>query len=147
MPNHSFNSQELCDFIEDLLKETSQKVLDGCDEDLELYHKYLAKPKRSQHLKTLLREKFAQMSYDEAIGILKRKKIFEGVKWGDDLTKEMEKYLVAKIGNKPLFVHDFPSSLKPFYARGKVKRHSSQRKTRPTSYSRVRLLRPLDQKT
>ena len=65
------------------------------------------------------------MSYDEAIALLKRKKIFEDVKWGQDLSKEMEKYLVGKVGNKPLFVHDFPASLKPFYAKGEVLRHDS----------------------
>ena len=120
-----FPTQELLVLIEDLLKETSQNVLDACDEDLELYHKYLAKPHRRQHLKTLLSEDFVRMSYDEAIALLQRKKIFEDVKWGQDLSKEMEKYLVGKVGNKPLFVHDFPASLKSFYAKGEALWHES----------------------
>ena len=100
------------------MKVTSQTVLDACDEDLELYHKYLTKPNRKKYLRTLLDHDFAKLSYDEAVTLLSKKKDFSCVKWGDDFSKEMERYLVGKVGNKPLFVHDFPASLKPFYAKG-----------------------------
>ncbi|XP_062514822.1 probable asparagine--tRNA ligase, mitochondrial, partial [Corticium candelabrum] len=37
--------------------------------------------------------------------------------WGDDLQSEHERHLVKYCGNTPVFVTDFPGSLKPFYAR------------------------------
>ena len=37
--------------------------------------------------------------------------------WGCDLQKEHEKYLTQIVGGVPVFVTDFPASLKPFYAK------------------------------
>lgn len=39
------------------------------------------------------------------------------LQWGSDLHTEHEKYLVKHCGNIPVFVTDYPYSLKPFYAR------------------------------
>ena len=37
--------------------------------------------------------------------------------WGGDLQSEHERHLVKYCGNAPVFVTDFPRSLKPVYAR------------------------------
>ena len=38
------------------------------------------------------------------------------VKWGIDLQSEHEKYLCEQYcGNKPLFLTDYPETIKPFY--------------------------------
>lgn len=39
------------------------------------------------------------------------------LQWGCDLTGEHEQYLLSHCGQKPLFVTDFPASIKPFYAK------------------------------
>lgn len=36
--------------------------------------------------------------------------------WGADLQSEHEKYIVMHCGNRPVFVIDYPQSLKAFYA-------------------------------
>uniref|UniRef100_A0A6Q2ZDQ6 Aminoacyl-transfer RNA synthetases class-II family profile domain-containing protein n=1 Tax=Esox lucius TaxID=8010 RepID=A0A6Q2ZDQ6_ESOLU len=45
------------------------------------------------------------------------KHVTPGHNWGCDLQTEHEKYLVKHCGNIPLFVTDYPYTLKPFYAR------------------------------
>ena len=39
------------------------------------------------------------------------------IQWGHDLQSEHEQYLVSHYGDLPLFVTDFPASVKAFYAR------------------------------
>lgn len=40
------------------------------------------------------------------------------LQWGNDLSKEHERYIVSHCGNNvPIFVTDYPKTLKPFYAR------------------------------
>ena len=39
------------------------------------------------------------------------------IKWGCDLSGEHEQHLLAHCGQKPLFVTDFPTTVKPFYAK------------------------------
>ena len=39
------------------------------------------------------------------------------LQWGEDLKSEHEQFIVCHLGNKPVFVVDYPVSLKPFYAR------------------------------
>ena len=53
---------------------------------------------------------FKKLTYAEAIEELRS----FGVKWGDDLKSQHEKYLVEKTGNKPLFITHFPKEIKFF---------------------------------
>ncbi len=39
------------------------------------------------------------------------------LQWGSDLKSEHERYLTHHVGHCPLFVTDYPVTLKPFYAR------------------------------
>jgi len=68
-------------------------------------------------LKQFVEYSFAQISYTEAIKILTRTGVkFEVVpKWGDDLTKEHERYLCERHFGKPTFVYGYPSKIKSFY--------------------------------
>ena len=43
--------------------------------------------------------------------------MFPVFQWGVDLKKEHEKFLTRQMGDVPVFVSDFPTILKPFYAK------------------------------
>jgi len=109
---------EIQDLIEQILKGTTESILNGCEEDIDLYHKYIAKPRHKSNLEKFLKEKFETMTYTEAAEILGKSNQFPEFQWGNDLGKEMERFLVSHVGNGPLFIVDFPKSLKPFYAKG-----------------------------
>jgi asparaginyl-tRNA synthetase len=60
------------------------------------------------------------MSYTEAVDVLRAKSsslTATPPKWGEDLRTEHEQFLVDFVGNQPLFVTNYPKTLKPFYAR------------------------------
>ena len=55
----------------------------------------------------------------EAIGILEKsgEKFEFPVEWGKDLQSEHERYLTEKHFKKPVILHDYPRTIKPFYMR------------------------------
>ncbi len=69
------------------------------------------------HLETITKEEFARVSYTDAVKILQHcsDKFEVGVKWGDDLRKEHEKYLCEEHFKRPTFVYCYPSDIKSFY--------------------------------
>ena len=64
-------------------------------------------------------EKFAHITYTEAIEILeKHKDQFEfPVYWGCDLQSEHERYITEQVFQKPTFLTDYPKEIKAFYMR------------------------------
>ncbi len=68
---------------------------------------------------TLLKQEFARLSYTEAIEILKKSnKSFEfKVDYGIDLQSEHERFLAEEYFKKPVFLTDYPKTIKPFYMR------------------------------
>ena len=70
-------------------------------------------------LENIVNSEFAQITYTEAIKLLKEsKEKFEyPVEWGNDLQTEHERYLSEKIFKKPVFVIDYPKEIKAFYMR------------------------------
>jgi len=67
-------------------------------------------------LKPILdREPFERIPYTEAVNILQKKGLV--INWGDDLQREHEKFLCETYVQKPVFVTDWPLSIKPFYMR------------------------------
>jgi len=63
--------------------------------------------------KLVLKDPFKRVTYTEAVKMLEE----FGVKWGDDLKSQHEKFLVKKLGNKPLFITHFPEKIKFFNMR------------------------------
>lgn len=110
--------KELCDLIERMVKTVTESLLNSCAEELNLYHKHVAKSGLRKSIENLIKTNFELMSYSDAFYHLRKKEKFQDKEWGSDLTKEMERYLVTMVGNKPLFITNFPASLKPFYAKG-----------------------------
>ncbi len=103
---------------EALLKYVLQDVISNCVEDLNLFDKFIEKGLLDK-LHGIVDKKFGHTTYTEAVDILlKAGKKFEfPVEWGIDLQSEHERYLTEEVFKCPLFVTDYPATIKPFYMR------------------------------
>ena len=103
---------------EDMLKYLINDVLEQAPEEMEFFNNYIDNG-LLERLKQIVASEFAQVSYTEAIELLKKADAsFEyPVDWGKDLQTEHERYLTEKIFKKPVFVTDYPKEIKAFYMR------------------------------
>ncbi len=106
------------DLGEEMIKYLITHILDNCAEDVELFAKWVDKSLMPT-LESILNDPFERLPYTEAIDILKKtKKKFEyPVEWGMDLQTEHERFLCEEKFKKPVFVMDYPKTIKPFYMR------------------------------
>jgi asparaginyl-tRNA synthetase len=106
------------DLAEDFLKYLVNHALDNCQDDLELFEKFVDKDLRNR-LETVTNHNFARVSYSEAIKLLADSgQAFEySVSWGTDLHSEHERFLAEQVFKKPTVVTDYPAAIKPFYMR------------------------------
>tara|TARA_Y100000034_G_C6852989_1_gene387198 strand:- start:121 stop:1419 length:1299 start_codon:yes stop_codon:yes gene_type:complete len=88
--------KEVMKYLEEVVKHIVREISVNCKEEIEFLKIKLKVPK-SKYL-----------SYDETVKLLK-------VKYGGDLSPEDEKKLDNKFPDTIVFVHSWPSSLKPFY--------------------------------
>jgi len=70
-----------------------------------------------ERLENVVSNKFARITYTEAIDILKKcdKKFDFKVEWGIDLQTEHERFLCEDHFSKPTIVTDYPKAIKAFY--------------------------------
>jgi asparaginyl-tRNA synthetase len=106
------------DLGEEMIKYLVTHILDNCPDDVELFAKWVDK-NLMPTLENILKEPFKRLPYTEAIDILKKAdRSFEySVEWGMDLQTEHERYLCEEKFKKPVYVHDYPKVIKPFYMR------------------------------
>ncbi|MBG0791039.1 MAG: asparagine--tRNA ligase [Desulfovibrionaceae bacterium] len=106
------------DLGEEMIKYLVGHMLDHCAEDVGLFAQWVDKTLMPT-LETILKEPFERLPYTEAINILKKtKKKFEyPVEWGIDLQTEHERFLCEEKFKKPVYVYDYPKTIKPFYMR------------------------------
>jgi len=106
------------DLGEEMVKYLVTHMLDNCADDVELFAKWVDKSLMPT-LETIQKESFERVSYTEAIRLLKKtKKKFEyPVEWGMDLQTEHERFLCEEKFKKPVYVYDYPKTIKPFYMR------------------------------
>jgi asparaginyl-tRNA synthetase len=111
----------ICDSLDELLHLTESQihycvdyVLDHCEEEI-AFLQQTHSPKLITHMMTM-RRKFARITYTDAIKALQEAKDvgFEAPEWGDDLSSDMEKYLVQTLDAVVIVTH-YPKSLKSFY--------------------------------
>jgi asparaginyl-tRNA synthetase len=106
------------DLAEDMIKYLITHIMDHCPDDVDLFAKWVDKSLMPT-LENILKEPFKRLPYTEAIDILKKaKKGFEfPVEWGMDLQTEHERFLCEEQFKKPVYVYDYPKTIKPFYMR------------------------------
>jgi len=103
---------------EDMLKYLLEDAMKNCEEDMQLFDKFIEKGLLKK-LRGVVDKEFVHLTYSEAIERLqKSKKKFDyPVKWGLDMQSEHERYLSEDVFKCPLIVTDYPASIKPFYMR------------------------------
>ncbi|KAF9930012.1 hypothetical protein BGZ67_006014 [Mortierella alpina] len=108
----------LLDFSEACLKATTRFLLDTCAEDIDFLNTWIDTTLK-QRLTQIVEEPFQRMTYTHAIEVLqKSQQPFEyEPTWGQGLQSEHEKWLAGSYCKGPVFVTDYPASLKPFYMR------------------------------
>ena len=106
------------DLAEEMIKFLIGFVLEECNDDIELFAKYVDKT-LIKTLDNVASSDFKRLSYTLAVDILKRseKKFEYDIDFGKDLQTEHERYLTEQYFKKPLIVYDYPKTIKPFYMR------------------------------
>lgn len=106
------------DVAESYTKAMIQALLDNHQEDMQFFNQFIEKG-LIERLENALNNEFGRLSYTEAIEILEKSgKAFDfPVKWGIDLQSEHERYLAEEHLKKPVFIYDYPETIKAFYMR------------------------------
>src|SRR6266540_2676898 len=101
---------------EEFLKYTIRYVLDHCREDLQFFKERIDAGVIDR-LQAIAGSEFVRLPYTEAIDVLTRSgKAWEfPVEWGKDLQSEHERYLAEEHFKRPVILHDYPRTIKPFY--------------------------------
>jgi asparaginyl-tRNA synthetase len=104
------------DLAEDFVKYLIKHLLEFSKDDLELFFKFVDKS-LEEKLHNILNNAFERLEYSEAIKILEKsnKKFEFEVAYGKDLQTEHERYLTEEYFKKPVFVINYPNTIKPFY--------------------------------
>ncbi|MFH2107550.1 MAG: asparagine--tRNA ligase [Chrysiogenia bacterium] len=103
---------------EDMLKYIIRFILEQAPQEMEFFNRFI-NTSLLQRLQLVQDAKFERVTYSQAIEILEKAgSTFNfPVKWGNDLQTEHERYLTEKVFNKPVFVTDYPKTIKAFYMR------------------------------
>jgi asparaginyl-tRNA synthetase len=106
------------DLGEELIRELTTYAIDTCADDLELFARWVDKTLMAA-LENIAQSDYVRLPYREAVGILNQsgKKFEYPVGFGHDLQTEHERFLTEVHFKKPVIVHDYPKSIKPFYMR------------------------------
>ncbi len=106
------------DLAEAFIKHLLQYVVDNCQEDFDLFCRFIEKNLATK-IHNALTTPFARITYTEAVEQLRKSKhkFTFPVQWGTDLQSEHERYLCEDVVGGPLVVSDYPKEIKPFYMR------------------------------
>ena len=109
---------ENCDLAEDFVKHLLRTVLDDCQEDLDFFNLRIDKG-LIERIQKVVDAGFERMPYREAVKRLEDsgKKFEYPVSFGVNLQAEHERFLTEELVGRPVFVTDYPKSIKAFYMR------------------------------
>ena len=96
----------LCNLAEEFVQYLVHRVLDRCDEDLEVLER------DRTTLQLAASEPFARTTYSQAIELLRE--MGQEIEWGDDFGAEHET-LVGEHFGRPVMITHFPAAMKAFY--------------------------------
>jgi asparaginyl-tRNA synthetase len=101
---------------ESFLKRLLHDALEQCAEDMAFFNQFIDDSIIAT-LQGIVDSQFVRLTYTEAIEILSGSgRSFEyPVTWGTDLQSEHERFLTEEHFGKPVILHDYPRSIKPFY--------------------------------
>ena len=119
-PEMAFSGMdECCTLAQNVVQNALQGALDTCLDDLTFFQKTQEENLLNRLETTVKMPTFPRMTYTEAIAVLekvaKTASFTYPISWGQDLHTEHERYLAEEYVNGPLFVTDYPASIKPFY--------------------------------
>jgi asparaginyl-tRNA synthetase len=111
-----FDLDDNLNLIEKFVKFTASYLLEKCSDDIAFFTRFFEKNLHERY-HTLLNNKFERVTYTEAVRIIQSSsKKFDIIPaWGDDLATEHERFLAEEHFGRPVFVIDYPASMKPFY--------------------------------
>jgi asparaginyl-tRNA synthetase len=106
------------DLAEAFIKRIIGDVLAQCPDDLQFFKERIDAGVIDR-LQAIAGSEFVRLPYTEAIDVLTRSgKAWEfPVEWGKDLQSEHERYLAEEHFKRPVILHDYPRTIKPFYMR------------------------------
>jgi asparaginyl-tRNA synthetase len=105
-------------FAQTFVKQVIRHMLDNCGQDMDLFARFVD-PSLFSTLDKISSSEFERVSYKKAVDILCRSGASFSFtpEYGRDLQTEHERFLAESFFKKPVFVYDYPKSLKPFYMR------------------------------
>ncbi len=104
--------------IEEFLKYTTAYLQEKCAEDIDFFTRFYEKSLRERYA-MLLNADFARITYTDALELIREsgRNFSMAPEWGCDISTEFERFLADEHFGKPVFVTDYPASMKPFYMR------------------------------
>ncbi|CAM2059134.1 asparagine--tRNA ligase [Desulfovibrionales bacterium] len=110
--------KDAMELAEACVKQVVSRLLEACSEDLALFNKWVD-PELISRLEGILTGDFARLPYAKAVTVLEHAgNTFEfPVGFGLDLKTEHERYLAEIYCQRPVFVYNYPATIKPFYMR------------------------------
>ncbi len=111
-----YDLEDNMDLAEDFVKYLIRYALENCTDDIGFLNNMIDKG-LLEKLNFVLGNKFARITYSEAVGVLTASdRNWEyPVGWGRDLQAEHERYLVEEHYKRPVILTDYPKEIKAFY--------------------------------
>ena len=101
------------DVGEKYIKFVGKYLLENNEDDLKCLDNFISKG-IIEKINLLLSSTFIRLPYSEAIKIINNSETIK-IEYGEDLSSECENYLTEYYNNNPVFVTDWPISIKSFY--------------------------------
>jgi len=108
--------EEVAELGAEYIQYMIKHALKHCPDELKVFNGFIEKG-LIERLENVANSKFKQITYTEAVEILKSsgEKFEYDVEWGADLQTEHERFLTDKHFKGPVIVTDYPRDIKAFY--------------------------------